>query len=427
MNVRLQKWLGVAIAASLLPTVAHATNGYFSHGYGIKSKGMAGVGIALPQDALAGATNPAGGAWIGTRVDLGVDWFKPNRSATIEGNGGVPPMGVPSLDGRFDGNGESSFLIPEFGYNRMLSPNLSVGIALYGNGGMNTTYDNSPFARMGGPSPAGVNMAQMFITPSIAFKIAPRHSIGASLNLVRQRFSATGLQPFGGFGMSSDPTKLSNNGHDSSTGWSLRLGWTGQINDMITLGATYQNKTRMGRFKEYAGLFAEAGDFDIPANYGVGVAAKVTPQLTLAADIQRIEYSGVASVANSMSTMFSGARLGDGNGPGFGWRDMTVFKLGAAYELKPGVTLRGGYSHGRQPIPAGETFFNILAPGVIEDHLTLGGTFAIGGGQEITIGYMHGFKKTVKGSNSIPANMGGGNANLTMSQNALGVAWGLRF
>jgi long-chain fatty acid transport protein len=33
-----------------------ATNGYFSHGYGIKSKGMGGVGIALPQDAMAAAT-----------------------------------------------------------------------------------------------------------------------------------------------------------------------------------------------------------------------------------------------------------------------------------------------------------------------------------------------------------------------------------
>ena len=43
----------------LAPTLAQATNGYFSHGYGIKSQGMAGVGIALPQDGLAAASNPA--------------------------------------------------------------------------------------------------------------------------------------------------------------------------------------------------------------------------------------------------------------------------------------------------------------------------------------------------------------------------------
>ena len=39
-------------------TAALATNGYFSHGFGIKAKGMGGVGIALPQDAMAAATNP---------------------------------------------------------------------------------------------------------------------------------------------------------------------------------------------------------------------------------------------------------------------------------------------------------------------------------------------------------------------------------
>lgn len=36
---------------------------------------MAGVGIALPQDAMAAATNPAGMAFVGDRLDVGVDWF----------------------------------------------------------------------------------------------------------------------------------------------------------------------------------------------------------------------------------------------------------------------------------------------------------------------------------------------------------------
>jgi len=47
----------IIIAAS---AEANATDGYFAHGYGVKSQGMGGVGIALPQDALAAAANPAG-------------------------------------------------------------------------------------------------------------------------------------------------------------------------------------------------------------------------------------------------------------------------------------------------------------------------------------------------------------------------------
>ena len=56
-----------------------ATDGYFSHGYGVKSQGMGGVGIALPQDGLAAAANPAGTAFVGDRFDLGLVWFRPSR------------------------------------------------------------------------------------------------------------------------------------------------------------------------------------------------------------------------------------------------------------------------------------------------------------------------------------------------------------
>lgn len=55
---------------------AFATNGYFQHGYGIKSQGMGGVGIALPQDSLTAAINPAGMGLIGNRYDFGINYFK---------------------------------------------------------------------------------------------------------------------------------------------------------------------------------------------------------------------------------------------------------------------------------------------------------------------------------------------------------------
>ena len=75
--------LASSIALLLGSSSAFATNGYFSHGYGMKAKGMAGVGIALPQDSIAAATNPAGMALIGDRADLGLDVFKPSRGAEV--------------------------------------------------------------------------------------------------------------------------------------------------------------------------------------------------------------------------------------------------------------------------------------------------------------------------------------------------------
>jgi len=408
--------LATAVTAALLPAAAFATTGYFSHGYGMKAKSMGGVGIALPQDSLAAATNPAGMALIGNRMDLGLDWFRPDRGAEIVGN--------PMLSGTYDGNGASSFLIPEFGFNRMLDPNLALGISVYGNGGMNTEYTTSPFAAIGGSSPAGVDLSQLFIAPTIAWKTGG-HAFGASLNLAYQRFQARGLQPFAMF--SSDPANVTDRGYDTSTGWGVRVGWTGQVTPSVTLGATYQTKTQMGKFDKYKGLFAEQGGFDIPENYGVGVAWKAGSGLTLAADVQQINYGDVASVGNPVDCLFTGCQLGADNGAGFGWQNTTVYKIGASYEWSRSLTLRGGYVTLKQPIPASQTLFNIVAPGVVENHVTLGATWQVSNQSELTVGYMHAFENKVNGAGSIPPSMGGGEANLRMSQDSLGIAWGWKY
>lgn len=423
--MRLKKILGVmAVAGLTVPGLAWATNGYFSHGYGMKAKGMAGVGIALPQDALAAATNPAGMVMVGDRLDVGLDWFRPIRDAEIVGNAG------PGVNGDYNGSDQKNFFVPEFGYNKMLGWNMSLGVSVYGNGGMNTNYKNGiplfdgvpPIAR------AGVDLSQLFIAPTFAYKINKNHSVGISLNLAYQRFKAYGLQNFTAPGFSISSTDVTNNGYDSSTGWGIKLGYTGNLTDAVTVGATYQSRTRMGKFSDYKGLFAEKGDFDIPENYGIGIAVKATPNLTLAADIQQINYGDVDSVANKVDCFFAGlCQLGANNGPGFGWRDMTIFKFGVSYAYSQNLTLRGGFSTTNQPIPKSQTLFNMLAPGVIQNHLTLGATWAVSPSSELTVSYMHGFSKKVNGSGSISAGFGGGNANLKMHQDSLGIAYGMKF
>jgi long-chain fatty acid transport protein len=417
MNPKLPR-LTVLAAALLSPMFAHATNGYFSHGYGIKSQGIAGIGIALPQDGLAAATNPAGTALVGDRVDLGLSWFQPKRGAEITSDNVIS-------GGTYDGNETKSFFIPELGYAKQLSSTLGVGVAVYGNGGMNTDYANNPFAKYD-PSAGkgGINLEQLFISPSIAWKPNAQNSIGAALNFAYQRFEAKGLSAFAP--ASTDSSNLTNNGRDTSTGWGVRLGWIGQLTTDLSLGATWSSKIKASKFDKYKGLFADAGSFDIPENYGIGISYKATPALTLAADAQEIKYGSVRSVANPLANLtVLGQPLGSANGGGFGWKDITVYKLGASYDYSKDLTLRAGISHSDQPVPADQTFFNILAPGVVQDHLTFGGTWKTTTG-ELSLSYFHGFKKTVNGSNSIPVSYGGGNADIHLEENGLGIAYGWR-
>lgn len=408
--MKLKAVAAVLIAGGIMSPLAHATNGYFAIGYGVQNEGMGGVGIALPQDSIAAAVNPAGMVMVGDRADIALTWFRPNRQATITGN-------AFGMNGTYDGNGRSNFFIPDFGYNKMVRSDMSLGVSVYGNGGLNTQYNTNPFRAIGGVGPAGVNLQQLFIAPAWSMKITPTNSIGIALNLAYQSFAATGLQPFQG--MSSNPAAMTNNGNDSSTGYGLRIGWTGEVTPAVTVGATYQTKTKMSKFTKYAGLFADQGSFDIPANYGAGIAVKATQATTVGFDVERILYSGVPAVGNSPAIQLP---FGSSGGPGFGWQDMTVYKLGLAYAYDPSLTLRAGFNHNSQQIGSTAAFLNILAPGVVQNHLSLGATWTLANKSQVSVAYIHAFSQTVTGP--IPANVGGGTASIRMYEDSIGVSYG---
>lgn len=410
----------VALAALVVGAgqAAYATNGYFSHGYGIKAKGMGGAAVAMAQHAFAGANNPAASAFAGNRYDVGADLFMPERGMSRTFAGAT----VAETD-----SSREHFLIPEFGYNVALSNKIGVGLTVYGNGGMNTDY---PTNVLNGQGHLGQNLMQLIVAPTVAYKVADNHSFGVSPLLVHQRFKAYGLQGFSG--MSASPSNLTNNDTDSSNGVGLRLGYMGKLTDKITVGASYSPKINMTRFKSYKGLFASQGDFDIPENVTLGMAFQVTPAVLLALDYQRINYSGVPAVANPSSNM---APLGSANGPGFGWRDIDVWKLGVQWQVNPTWTLRAGYNKGQNPVMPNDVTFNILAPGVVTDHITLGATMQIDKASELSFSYAHAQQKSVNGVSmfdAYPMPNGSGGAGLIretigMKQNAFGIQYSRKF
>jgi long-chain fatty acid transport protein len=423
-----------AFAAALVAApAAMATNGYFSHGYGMKSKGMGGATTAMADDAFGGATNPAKMVWVGSRLDVGLEIFSPHRDAERSG-----ALAAPTLNGKVD-SGKTNFLVPEFGYNRMMGNDLSLGVTVYGNGGLNTTYPQGSFNCGAGPAnilcgsgKLGVDLMQLVVAPTAAYKVAPQHSVGASLLLGYQRFKATGLQAFDnapGFPpFTGAPGSVTNRGYDSATGAGLRVGYMGRLSDMVTVGAAYSSKIDMGKFSKYKGLFAGAGDFDVPSNYNVGVAFTPARDWTVALDYQRINYSDVKAVNNPSLPV---ALLGASNGPGFGWQDINVFKLGVAWQMDDALTLRAGYNRGDNPIRPADVTFNILAPGVMKDHYTVGFTYAMDKASELNGFLMLAPRQTVRGASLFDGVFGvpgaGGTETIGMRQYSLGLGWSWKF
>lgn len=474
--------LAMAISGAMLSPVANATNGYFSHGYSTKEKGLAGAGTAYSQDAMAAATNPAGMAFVGERMDLGLQLFSPSpRGYTVTGT--PPPLnGTPVLTsfspptcnpifvdpgsgacgapfsvnpGSVDSENDW-FLIPHFAYNWQLNSDSTAGVTVYGNGGMNTKYTggsaqapdqtftiNNSLPGPYGAGNAGVNLAQLFTQISFTRKINEKHAIGGGLILAWQRFYAFGLENFSGF--SNDPANLSGNRLSDSFGAGIKIGYQGEVSDGVRVGASYQSRMSMSEFDEYKGLFAEGGDFDIPSTWNIGVSYNVEGAGIIVADIQRINYSEIKSLSNSYSKLMDGSCsdqlnstiaagvptaasgvgcLGGSNGAGFGWEDMTIFKIGYQFEVD-GNTYRVGYSHADQPVPSDQTLFNILAPAVVQDHFTAGMTMPMPNNQELNLAVMYAPSNSVKGAN--PFDQGATQIEIEMSQWDLQVGWAWKY
>jgi long-chain fatty acid transport protein len=419
-------WLGIALAFAA--GSASATNGYFTHGTGTKSKALAGAGSADPQEILSIATNPAGLASLPETVDAGISFFSPNRSyktsASLADGACFSPTQCAFTIGPNKLDSENTlFLVPYIAMNWRLDPQSALAVAFYARGGMNTqwnggtaTFDPDGYYGPAGPTTfagtygggkAGVDLMQGFLNVTYAWKTADdQFALGVSLIGAGQLFQARGVSAFAPYtktmvesGFTTMPTHLSGNGHDTSYGYGGSVGAIWNINPMFSLAAAYTTKMSMSKFKDYSDLFAQGGAFDIPSTATYGLTIRPIDGVSFSFDYQTIWYSDTPSVSNRIQNLFNCPTvggtdpqtcLGGNKGAGFGWRDMDVYKFGVQWKYDDAWTFRVGYSFpDSQPIPRTQMEFNILAPGVVEQHFTAGLTHTLESGNEFNLALMY--------------------------------------
>ena len=446
----------LAVGLFAISSTALATNGYFTHGVGAQSKGMAGAGVGSNADmgAIMSASNPALGVFADDRWEAGLSIFSPRRSYEASQSafdGGMmevaPGVFLPSFSiapGKVDSSSEY-FPIPYVAKNWSLQNDANITMNFYGRGGMNTDWDSNSASvtsyfcgatESGGPATgqgpycgssyhpagdgtAGVNLMQAFLALNYSAKVNDNFAWGAGPVIAVQMFEAKGIwafapisKTFASSGGQAFPSTLTNNDADTSFGFGFGAGLWWGISDTVSLGLAYQSKMSMGEFDDYAELFAESGDFDIPSSIKAGLSFVATEQLRVNFDIEHTAYGEVDSIANPMINMlgcsspalpFGGTDLesclGGARGPGFGWDDMTTYKLGFEWAQDDSTTWRFGYSYGEQPIQKDDMLFNILAPGVMEQHITFGLTKKAANGSVWAFSFMYAPENDVVGPN----------------------------
>ena len=330
---------------------ASATEGYFQNGYGARQKALAGAGVADSRDATAAALNPAGLVHVGTEASIAASLFSPRREVESPAFGGTVE------------SGSNYFVVPNLAASYRFAPNPYVdviGFTVYGNGGMNADWPSYPNFGNGifGGGKLGVDLQQALISIAFAKQLGPV-AVGIAPILARQQFKARGLSAFG----------ITENDTDVSWGGGVRGGAEISLSPALRIGVAASSRIWTQDFDKYSGLFAERGGFDIPPSLQAGIAFDLTPNLTLLADYKHIWFGSVKSIANPSTNP---PPFGADNGPGFGWDDVDVLKLGVEWRTSPDLTLRAGYAYATNAIGERDVQLNILAPAVVQHHITAG-------------------------------------------------------
>lgn len=402
----------LAIVPTLAPMRADAGGGFFLPAYGAYSIQMSGTGTAIGFDGLSGSTNPAKLFTAGNRLDFGVATLELYRRINREGGAD------PALDFVTTSN-NGTFFVPQGGFAHRLGASYAFGVAMYGNGGLNTAFpgttgiassNQNPAACgtqaanfIGGCGKVGIDLNQLIIAPTFAWHFADHQTVGIAPLIGYQRFRAYGFEAFEP--LSQNPTEVSGTGYAQAFGTGVRIGWYGEISPRLSLGAAYATRVYMQRFGRYRGLLAGGGRLDIPANYSIGVAWRATEKWVLAADVQRIEFHSIPALGNPLLNSLqnpTGKPLGSDAGSGFNWRNQINYRLGTQVMLTNAVTLLGGLSYGLAPPDKSinSVTVNVLAP--TPTYSVSGGcNWHISTANELQFAYSHLFFDRYKGPSAL--------------------------
>lgn len=401
--------VATAIAAS---GHAMATNGMLMEGYGPIALSMGGAAQAYDNGTAAMMNNPATLQLgeNGTRADFALGVLGPKVTSIGEKSGGT------------------SYVMPAIGWVRK-NDKYSYGIGIFGQGGMGTEYPASSMNAAGTSEPARSELAVGRVIAPVSYRVNEKFNLGATLDYtwasLDMRMAALFSQmagmspvPTGGFATmmasmtpSTTPQTVridfSNNndftGAAKSSGITGKLGATFEVDKSLTLGASYQLKTRLGDMKTSAtGASLTMGnalpgrmvvhDFQMPSVLAAGLSWQASPQLQLVADVKHIGWASV--MKNFQMTFESSQGLGT---MGFtlpqNWNNQNVISLGGAYKVDSDWTVRAGYSHSSNPVP--DATVHPLFPAIIKNHVSAGFGYRISKSMTLDTAVSHAPKVSV--------------------------------
>jgi long-chain fatty acid transport protein len=394
------KLLTVTLATSiaLMGSKAYSTNGDNMIAIGPVARGMGGVTIANPQDAISAVFgNPAAMCFSrycpSSQVDFGGTVFMPSIDASVTNAFGMNQTIAASSK-------DNVYPIPAIGLSIPLGDGKEkwrFGLAAYGVSGLGVDYretaiDQKDIFGPGAPLVAGdyTSLQIMKFAPAISYQVAHNFSLGGSFHI---DYATLDL------GAGSAP----------GFGYGVQLGsiWRPAPNISVGLSYTTPQKVRhenvIAQPTPTGGIARYDLNLEAPDQIGLGLSWEgMDNRLILSGEVKQINWGSAEGYKD------------------FDWKDQTVWAGGIQYEvLREKLFLRAGFNYGENPVrannnwngsftPTGpadvtfvqgvpfptyyyETFRIVGFPAVVESHATFGLSYAIKEGFNISLAYLHAY------------------------------------
>jgi long-chain fatty acid transport protein len=292
--------------------------------------------------------------------------------------------------------------------------NFTFGIGMYGVSGMGVDWNNPngnlAFMNFGQPGLTHVpmlqkvysNMQMMEMDVAGAYRIDGHLSIGFAPVFVYQSMALEMDMGNPSFGSVSNNLPSQN-----AYGAGFNLGLVYKLNDMWQFGLAYQSKRWMQTLQwdvipnsDIGGMFdgnKVRMRLDMPQTVQFGVNFRPVNNLRVEADVKWINWSNVMDkVPVDGIVNGSGQPMGSWD---FNWKNQWVYMLGVEYSPIQPLTLMAGFNYGKSPIPNGVAFGNnIIAPAIVQTHLSFGASYDITPAVQLTGAYQHAFEHEQSGT-----------------------------
>lgn len=398
---------GGLASVALISATSTAQTGHVLNGEGPVNQSMAGVSTATPIDASGTLLwNSAGITQLKhNSIQFGMEMLKPS----VELYSSVSSPGVMSDTTKSD---SAVSAIPSFAMvYHVKDTDWTVGMGACGVSGFGVNYPASSTNPLLMPPPNGFGsiyseFQMLQLAPTFAYQIDDNWSVGFAPNINQGKLA---VDP-GCFAPPNDPDGVFGNGDEvypSGANAAVAWGFGGQIGVFFRgdndwdFGFSYKTEQNFENFEfnstDANGMYRKLElDLDFPSIISLGASYRGFEKWTLGADARYIGYGSTDGFDAATFNM-------DGSVNGFGWDSIWVLALAAQYEVDECLSFRGGFAFNDNPIPDANSTFNVPAPAILTQHVSLGMSYCFGDDWFLDLAYRHGFENSISGPMGHPS------------------------